>query len=616
MTQRTLKETLLRSFVPLLLSCILVLIVTLIIIVLLQINTGKIVHKRIPITEVASEFVLSIDNCIGNLRSWILTGEDSKRWDKIECESELKKMATSLENAVNDPSIENTKNIKHLLAQLRVSIWYVINISHTPGNNPSRLIYERDLLPIYHNIQNALIGITDLSTNALNEKNIALTIAITHQTLSEAIRKLNNALNSGEVFEIKQFRLQAIAVEKLLEKIKLETQNNPHKANLANWVEREYRIYKQLAERSLDRRQSSDWNKAIYTLRTETEPLATLIRSELENLKIVNSKALGKAANRSVLLTEIVAFTLLVSIVLMGILAFRSSRTIANNLHNKINSLSASASLIGKGEFKPIQLQTDAPVELQSLANDINLSAQKIESTTMELKQVVKALKSYSQVISHDLKTPIINIKGYITILKEIIEPLKKENIHKLDKENIEELHSALNFVDISFVQIQKFISRIIENSRFLSHTIEKKEIHIESLILNTLALFSNIQNKVHLKIPKQLTILSDSFLLEHILINLIDNAIKYSEASRPLTLTISALPINNELVLSLEDNGIGIDASINLTEPFVQGSEKLEGYGLGLALTVSMVEQLGGRLTWSNNANKIGAKFVVHIPI
>lgn len=617
MKQKTLKKVLFRSFVPVLVNCISVLSLSLIVILLLQKHTSSIVNERIPITEASANFVLSIDNCISGLRRWVLTGEENHSGIDNICEKELQIRLSNLEKI--SPASDQTTviKLKELLVLLRRSIWHVVNISHTPGNIPSRLIYERNLLPIYHRIQRALIGITSIeSVNAAHGPDISLSISTSHQTLSEAVRRLSSALSSGEVFEIKEFRRQAEISQQALNQLKLDVQYDPKRFDLVQWLDREYQVYSGLAERSLDLRQSADWNRGIYVLRTETEPLTYEIRGHLNRLKLHTAKDLQSAAQRSVNLTWIVVIGLLLSIAFMGLLAMRSSRSIAKEIDQKIGVLSTGASLIGQKPFKPIQLSQDSPLELISLANDINLSATTIDNKTQELNQVILALKAYSQVISHDIKAPIINIRGYVTVLKEIVQPFENHQKQDMNKEDVKELVAAIDFLDISITKIQKFASRIIENSRFLLHQVERTDIDLEIMIKSILDLFSFGLYTPTVRIQSALTIQSDPFLIEHILINLIDNAIKYAAPERQLELSINAFKKNNELIIAVKDNGIGIETSFNLTEPFVQGEGSQEGYGLGLALTVSMAEQLGGKLTWANNVDGEGAEFCVYLAL
>lgn len=133
--------------------------------------------------------------------------------------------------------------------------------------------------------------------------------------------------------------------------------------------------------------------------------------------------------------------------------------------------------------------------------------------------------------------------------------------------------------------------------------------IHIEHLVKGVLAFFPQNSHTIQLRIP-------EGFLLENILINLVDNAIKYADDSRKLELSTGAIIDNKELNVSIKDNGIGVNTFMNLTEPFFSRNKRKRRVDLCLALTVSMPEQLDGRLTWANNTNGEGTEFQIHIPV
>ena len=614
MSQQTLRKTLFRSFVPLLVNCVLVLSISLIAILVLQSHTNKIVSERIPFSEASAEFVLSLDNCIGDLKHWVLTGNVSSGDVRESCDQSLTQRFDVLrrESASEDQAFLLTA--EQDLSYLRRSAWQVVDIAHTPGNTPARLIYERDLLPIYHLIQRALGGVGLLGEPHEPKEKVELTIARTHQILSEAVRRLSDALSSGEIYEIREFRRQAATIETLLARLTTQASNTDQKTLVA-WLKKEYGVYRSLANQSLDLRQSADWNRALYILQTETEPLAYRLRSGVAHMKIRSASQLRHAAEQSVAITHFVVAGLLVSIVIMGWLAMKSSRSIAGNFDLKIKALSSSAARIGRDDFQPVALGADSPLELTSLARDINQSAKTIHNRTRELQQVISALKTYSQVVSHDIKAPIINMKGYVAVLQETLLGRTSPQV-ELSPRQSEETQQAIGFLDKAVVQIQQLISRILENSRYLFHDTKYTEVNLSKLIEELLALYTSDLAEAKIKVTAEVTFRSDAFLIEHILINLIDNAIKYTHSDRPLILAIHASLEQDQVTIDVIDNGQGLELEKDLAKLFERGKHQAEGHGIGLALSVSMTKQLGGELSWHNRDDGMGAVFTLRIPV
>ena len=444
MSTQTLRQTLFRTFLPLLINCALVLTISLLAILLLQRSTSTIVTERIPVSELAAEFVLSLDNCIGELKKWVLTGEPASRTLNDSCDDKLAGKLTELDRMSPNPDNNIIATTRFNLAKLQRSVWYVVNVAHAPGNNPARHMYERDIVPVYHKIQSALTGVGSVGGSAAD---IELIVAITHQTLSEAVRRLSDALSSREIFEIKEFREQSARIEHMLARLGTETSRDPDRAELLNWLNREYSVYKSLAERSLDLRHSADWNRALYVLQTETEPLAQSMRSDMDHLKISTARALREAAQQSATLTTVVVVGLLLSIGVLAMLALRSSTRIARKFDEKISALSHAAGLIGKREFIPVRLSDDSPIELTSLAADINHSASTIDSRTKGLNQVIAGLKTYSQIISHDIKTPVISMRGNLSDLRETLtEQRTHSESTRFTAQELSDVRTSLGF--------------------------------------------------------------------------------------------------------------------------------------------------------------------------
>ena len=106
-----------------------------------------------------------------------------------------------------------------------------------------------------------------------------------------------------------------------------------------------------------------------------------------------------------------------------------------------------------------------------------------------------------------------------------------------------------------------------------------------------------------------------------NVLFNLLDNAVKYKSAERPLHLNVTTRNEGNRLVLSIEDNGIGIrrEDLKKIFEKFYRvhtgNRHDVKGFGLGLAYVHNVIKALGGSIHAESEYGK-GTKFLISIPL
>jgi two-component system sensor histidine kinase KdpD len=127
-------------------------------------------------------------------------------------------------------------------------------------------------------------------------------------------------------------------------------------------------------------------------------------------------------------------------------------------------------------------------------------------------------------------------------------------------------------------------------------------------------------QHPVSTDVPASLPLLQlDALLMERVLVNLLDNAAKYTPAGTPLA--ISACVQDGELLLSVRDGGPGLPSHLpveTLFEPFTRGTAEstVSGIGLGLALVRSIVEAHGGRIEAAAARPGPGTIFTLRFPV
>jgi two-component system phosphate regulon sensor histidine kinase PhoR len=211
------------------------------------------------------------------------------------------------------------------------------------------------------------------------------------------------------------------------------------------------------------------------------------------------------------------------------------------------------------------------------------------------LKELEKVRQDFVANVSHELRTPLTTIKGYAETL---LEGALKEEV-------------AFPFVQVIKRQSDR-LAKIVEDLLTLSK-IESKEFQLKietfplsELIEDVLNFIQEAAEKkkitISLELPASLTVKADRNYLEQILINLIDNAIKYGGEGGKII--ISAIQINQiEIEVSVRDNGIGIPKEDlpRIFERFYRvdkgRSRELGGTGLGLSIVKHLVQAHGGRV-------------------
>lgn len=223
-------------------------------------------------------------------------------------------------------------------------------------------------------------------------------------------------------------------------------------------------------------------------------------------------------------------------------------------------------------------------------------------------KELDKTKREFIANLSHEMRTPLSAIKGFVETLEQ-----EKEGEEKMYLETIKRNTERL----IRIVDDLLYISRIEEGKEFFY----LEEVDLEDAIAVVLKIFEpEIKKKgleLVLGVERGLKIKVDRYQLENILINLIDNAIKYTERGY---VKVSATKKDDRVLITVEDSGYGIPEKDHerIFERFYvvdkSRSKKYGGVGLGLSIVKHLVEARGGKITlWSSPG--MGSRFTVHLP-
>ncbi len=256
---------------------------------------------------------------------------------------------------------------------------------------------------------------------------------------------------------------------------------------------------------------------------------------------------------------------------------------------------------------------------------DIDHIKRKDEEKKKELQKALniaeKANKIKSEFISrmsHDIRTPMNVIVGMSEIASTFLDNPQKMG------ECLEKINGAVRFlscmlndiVDMSWIDSKKLI--LVEQEFNLHSMVEKITSMISLPIEEKKQSFNIVIDK-----SVMVNYISDELRLTQILLNLLNNSIKYTENEGNITLTIKQIQRQGEKVIlqfQIKDNGIGMSEEFQkvLFEPFEQEGvtegRVFEGSGLGLTITKNLVQLMGGNIYFESKLGE-GTTFIVELP-
>jgi PAS domain S-box-containing protein len=247
----------------------------------------------------------------------------------------------------------------------------------------------------------------------------------------------------------------------------------------------------------------------------------------------------------------------------------------------------------------------------------------RVEQRTQELRTANLALEQAAQLkdeflasVSHELRTPLTAILSFAEVFQqEVYGPLTPRQFR------------AIGFVQASALRLLDLINNILEFSKSEAGTlaVAPKLLRLDDACRTALSLVQEAaaakQQQVQYAIDSpEITTTVDPRCLTQILVNLLNNAIKFTPAGGDLGLEVRGDAERRQLQLRIWDCGIGIDAEHQqlLFQPFTQLDRGLarqhEGIGLGLALSHHLVHLLGGSIVVHSEPGA-GSEFVVTLP-
>jgi PAS domain S-box-containing protein len=259
------------------------------------------------------------------------------------------------------------------------------------------------------------------------------------------------------------------------------------------------------------------------------------------------------------------------------------------------------------------------------------LDEEKIKAYSLELQEINEELKNFAYIVSHDLRAPLVNIKGFsdelsrsIGELGPLLDKLLRESPEKEQQKYREvlkkDIPDALMFIGSSVSRMDSLINSVLKLSRAGRRKLTPEPVRVKELVqtvVNSLA-HQIGSRSVAMTIRDLPDVVTDRSALEQIFGNLLDNAVKYLETGRAGEIEVSAERNDDEIVFHVRDNGRGM-AKEDIPRAFEifrrVGKQDVPGEGMGLAYVKTLVRNLGGRI-WCDSEPGGGTTFSFSLPV
>jgi signal transduction histidine kinase len=281
----------------------------------------------------------------------------------------------------------------------------------------------------------------------------------------------------------------------------------------------------------------------------------------------------------------------------------------------------------------------------ESMLRDNNLNLETtIDERTADLREANNEIQRFAYIVSHDLRSPLVNIMGFTSELEQLradifrriaalsrpaaqgsppfpvsageLEPALDGD----DQQLSQDFSEALGFIKSSIAKMDRLISAILNLTREGRREFEPVRIDTRELIEAIVATVAHqaAEAEARIRIEPLPDIVSDRLALEQVFSNLIDNALKYLRPGTPGDITVRGRTRLGFAIFEVVDNGRGIDPKDHqrIFDLFRRaGTQDRPGQGIGLAHVRALVRRLGGTIQVQSEINA-GSTFTITLPI
>ena len=255
-------------------------------------------------------------------------------------------------------------------------------------------------------------------------------------------------------------------------------------------------------------------------------------------------------------------------------------------------------------------------MSFSDLEKKIDKRTNELITTNLKLQEAIKIRDEFLSVASHELKTPLTPLKLQTQMISKSI----KSGLFKNYDEK--KLQKIIGVFEMSINRLSSLVDNLLDVSR-LSHKeiiLQKEEMNLKTFFEQVMEHYRSAidlsKSEVRLLAPEDVVGLFDSLRIEQVFSNLLTNALKYGD-QKPITITLKK--INDQAVLTFQDQGIGIP-EVYKSKIFdryekIEDHRNISGLGLGLYIIKEIVVAHGGKIDVESEVGK-GTSFEVVLPL
>jgi signal transduction histidine kinase len=256
---------------------------------------------------------------------------------------------------------------------------------------------------------------------------------------------------------------------------------------------------------------------------------------------------------------------------------------------------------------------------------------EQVAERTADLSRANEEIQRFAYIVSHDLRSPLVNVMGFTAELSaatgalgELVGRVEVEAPALLSEDAKaaarEDLPEAIGFIRSSTQKMDRLINAILKLSREGRRVIAPEPVDAAAIADATVAAIRHIVDErgVVIEVARPMpALVTDRLAIEQILSNLIENATKYLQPGRPGRVTVSAREARGRVVIAVADNGRGIDPRDHqrIFDLFRRsGPQDQAGEGIGLAHVRALAYRLGGTIDVESVLGE-GSTFRLNLP-
>jgi signal transduction histidine kinase len=288
---------------------------------------------------------------------------------------------------------------------------------------------------------------------------------------------------------------------------------------------------------------------------------------------------------------------------------------LARRLTRPLAGLTEGAREIAEGRFGR-RLDVRTGDELQTLAEAFNEMAERLEATRAERERLIDELgrrnaelERFTYTVSHDLRSPLVTVRGFVDLLEKDVVAGEPERVAA----DLDRIRGATG-------TMETLLRELLELSRIGRVMNPPERVALDELARQAVAALHGRLRAAHVRVdvlPGLPSVRGDRTRLLEVLQNLIENAVKFRSGQGEPVVEVGSRPGPDGPVVYVRDNGVGIDPRYHdrVFALFERLDPRVEGTGVGLALVKRIVEVHGGRVWVESEGAGKGATFCFTLP-